>query len=74
MNGQIDGQAYNFYQLPSKPNHSSQGKNNSTKSFLNVFLSVRQNLFFFCGAGEFWKQLPRDVKSDVRTLNFRSDV
>ena len=43
------------------------------------FLLMRQNLFYFSGAGKFCLahglgQLTRDVKSDVRTLNFGSDV
>ena len=44
------------------------------------FLSTRQNLFyFFFYSGKFClalgqAQLTRDFKSDVRTLNFRSDV
>ena len=40
---------------------------------------MRQSLFFFCEAGKFCLayglgQLMHDVKSDVGTLNFRSDV
>ena len=40
---------------------------------------MRQSLFYFSGAEKLclahWlKQLTRDVKSDVRTLNFISDV
>ena len=43
------------------------------------FLPMRQNLFYFSGAGNFCLahglgRLTRDVKSDVRTLNFGSDV
>ena len=44
------------------------------------FLPMRQSLvYFFSGAGQFCLahglgQLTHDVKSDVRTLNFRSDV
>ena len=45
----------------------------------NIFLPMRQNFFFFSGARQFClghrlRQLTRAVKSDVRTLNFRSDV
>ena len=44
-----------------------------------LFLPVRQNLFYFSGAGKFCLahglgQFICVVKSDVRTLNFRSDV
>ena len=40
---------------------------------------MRRSLFYFSGAGKFClayglRQPIRDVKSDVRTLNFRSDV
>ena len=36
---------------------------------------MRQSLFYFSGAEKYWlRQLTRDVKSDVRLLNFRSDV
>ena len=40
---------------------------------------MRQNLFYFSAAGNFCVayglgQLTRDVKSDVRTLNYRSNV
>ena len=41
------------------------------------FLPMRQNLFYFSGTGKNAHgkgQLTRDVKSDVRILNFRSDV
>ena len=43
------------------------------------FLPLRQSLFHFSGAGKFClayrlRQLISDVKTDVRTLNFRSDV
>ena len=46
---------------------------------LSYFLPMRQNLFYFSGAGKFClahglRQLTREVKNDVRTLNFRSDV
>ena len=44
-----------------------------------IFLPMRQSLFYFSGAGKFClahglRQLTRDFKSDIRTLNFRSDV
>ena len=40
---------------------------------------MRQSLFYFSDAGKYYlahglRQLTRDVKSDVRTLNFISDV
>ena len=43
------------------------------------FLSVRQNLFYFNGAGKFClahrlSQHASDVKCDVKILNFKSDV
>ena len=44
-----------------------------------LFLLVRQNLFYFSCAGKFClahmlRQLTCNVKSDIRTLNSRSDV
>ena len=42
------------------------------------FLPVRQNLFYFSGAGKVYAhglgQFTCNVKCDVRTLNLRSDV
>ena len=40
---------------------------------------MTQSLFYFSGARKFFlthglRQLTRDVKSEVRTLNFRSDI
>ena len=44
-----------------------------------MFLPMRQSLFYICSAGKFCfahglRQLTRGVKSDVRTINFISDV
>ena len=46
---------------------------------VKVFLPTRQNSLYFSGAGKFClahglRQLTHDVESDVRTINFRSDV
>ena len=43
------------------------------------FAPMRQSFFYYSDAGKFYlahglRQLTRDVKSDVRILNFRSDV
>ena len=45
----------------------------------SVFLPMRQSFYCFSGAGKFYlahglRQVTRDVKNDVRTLNFISDV
>ena len=49
------------------------------ETYILTLVPVRQSLFYFSGAGKFrlahgLRQLIRDVKSDVRILNFRSDV
>ena len=67
--------------------HALRNYNENINSLRNLaaiakhddFLPMRQNLFYFRGAGNIClanglRQLTRNVKHDVRTLNFRSDV
>ena len=62
----------------------NQEKNNKKKKKKkkkndHSFLPKRPSFFYFSGAGKFClahglRKLTRDIRSDVRTLNFRSDV
>ena len=61
--------------------HTEKENASSQIQFLveNVFLTYKTVLFYFSGAGKIClahglRQLTRDVKNDVRTLNFRSNV
>ena len=48
-------------------------------AFALNFFRMKQSLFYFSGAGKFClahglRQLTRNVQSDVRLVNFRSDM